>query len=181
MRMRKSVHIIAVTAALLLIFSVLLLRGCFRGAAPTQPDLESHTIQPIEPLKDNNSFLDSEKELMLDSIASISDHIEVMDHTFGTKDSLIYAVAICKELDSGSETALVYITELGTGYINLAEGVLSLNYYDENGIDLKSSSESSVVLLSLLDTHTNETIDYEIVFSKPNPKTIMFDVNAHDR
>jgi hypothetical protein len=175
---KKNVLIIAVAAALVLVASILFLPSCSSIADPTQTVLESQTVQSTESLEENNSFFDSEKEAMLDSITNTYDQIEIMDYTFGTRDSLVYAAAICKELDSGSETTLIYITEAGVGYINLAEGILSLKYHGEDGISVNSSN---VVSLSLLDTNTDKILDYEIAFSRPDPKTLMFVVDAYER
>ena len=178
MNKKKDVLIISVVVIMVLTSSILFLPSCSSIAEPTQTDLESQTVQSPDPLEENNSFLDSEKEVMLDSITNKIDQIEIMDYAFGTKDSLIYAAAICKKLDSGSETALVYITEAGVGYINLAEGILFLKYQAEDGIKVNSSN---VVLLSLLDTNTDKIIDYEIAFSRKDSETIIFDVNSYER
>lgn len=135
---------------------------------PSDTDTESHI---------DNSFSQSEKNDMLENMINTVGNIEIFDSVFGNKNSIIYLAAACKDLNTGLESGLAYVTELGVGYIILASDVSDFIYLAEEGVVL---SPSNKVTLSLLNASTNEIHDYEIGFTKSNEK-LAFVINSSIR
>ena len=104
---------------------------------------------------------------MLDNLRRTVEDIEILDYTFGDKNSAIYLAAACKDLNTGLESGLAYVTEFGVGYVVLATDVPDFVYLTDEGITL---SPDNVVSLSLRNTATGEITDYEVAFSRVDQK-----------
>lgn len=160
----------------IVIVVVVALSACFMGQKPKESasplPSETATAAPVD-----NSFSESEKNDLLERILDTENRIEIFDSAFGDKDSAIYVAAACKDLNTGLESGLAYVTELGVGYLLLASDVSDLVYLPEEGIAL---SASNIVTLSFLKTSTNEIHDFEIESTK-SYKKVNFVINENIR
>ena len=102
------------------------------------------------------AFSDTEKQDVLDDISDKRNNIEILDSIFGNKSMPIFAAAVCRDLDTGSETGLAIVTKKGMGFIDLASEALDFKYYAKDGIKLSSSN---TIELSLINSATNEIQD----------------------
>lgn len=158
-------------AVILLLATALLLFATCETIAPPKV-----TQTPAVLAEENTAFSDAEQQAMLDEIRALTADIEILDYSFGKKDTFVHAVAVCRDLNSGLETGVACLTELGPGYVVLASDAPSLKYYKESGLKLDSSDTAR---LSFSDTATGKICDYGITFSKADDA--MLSINAFNK
>ncbi len=160
---RKTGSIVLGICALA-VFALLVVLVCRQAPAGADTAAETPAVQSPT---DDAAFSPTEKEAMLDNLRRTVDDIEIFDYTFGDKNSAIYLAAACKDLNTGLESGLAYVTEFGVGYVVLATDVPDFVYLTGEGIKL---SPDNVVSLSLRNTATGEISDYEVAFSRVEQK-----------
>lgn len=162
--MNRKTGSIVLGICALAVFALLVVLVCRQAPAGADTAAETPAVQSPT---DDAAFSPAEKEAMLDNLRRTVEDIEIFDYTFGDKNSAIYLAAACKDLNTGLESGLAYVTEFGVGYVALATDVPDFVYLTDEGIKL---SPDNVVSLSLRNTATGEISDYEVAFSRVEQK-----------
>lgn len=162
--MNRKTGSIVLGICALAVFALLVVLVCRQAPAGADTAAETPAVQSPT---DDAAFSPAEKEAMLDNLRRTVEDIEIFDYTFGDKNSAIYLAAACKDLNTGLESGLAYVTEFGVGYVVLATDVPDFVYLTDEGIKL---SPDNVVSLSLRSAATGEISDYEVAFSRVDQK-----------
>lgn len=110
------------------------------------------------------SFSEPEKESLLSLVSEKYPNVEILDYTFSAKNYLIQAAFLCKDINTGAETILIYITDTVLGCMDVASGVLHYKHTDSNGIHITEANSVSTISFSFTDSQNKAPVDYEISF-----------------
>ncbi len=124
--------------------------------------------------KSEISFSNSEREELLSFVLDKYPSVEILDYTFSTKNHLVQAAFLCKDISSGAETILVYVTDITFGYMDVANGAFHYEYSNTNGIRIEETDSVSTIYFSFIDTESDKSVDYKISFWLDENGTINF-------
>lgn len=120
------------------------------------------------------SFSEPEKESLISIVSEKYPNVEILGYTFSAKNYLIQAAFLCKDINTGAETTLIYITDSVLGCMDVASGALHYKYTDSNGIHITEADSVSTISFSFADSQSKIPVDYEISFWSDENGTINF-------